>query len=206
MALSERLYQGAEADVRLEGFLGEPVVAKQRLPKRYRHEALDTRIRRERTKLEAQILSEVRAAGVDAPAVIDIDVAAATVRMKRIGGQRLRDALEKGGVDVALLCRRFGVIVGRLHAAGFIHGDLTTSNVHVDGERLVLLDFGLAQRSREVEEQGVDLHLVERTFESSHPSLRGTFDAFLHGYREGFPDARLVERRMNDIKARARYA
>ncbi len=204
--MSERLYQGAEADVRLEDFLGQPVVAKHRLPKRYRHEALDGRIRRERTRLEAQILIEVRAAGVDAPAVIDIDVAAATVRMRRIAGGRLRADLEKPGADVAVLCRRFGAIVGRLHAAGFIHGDLTTSNVHVDADRLVLLDFGLAQRSREVEEQGVDLHLVERTFESSHPSLRGTFDAFLQGYRGSFPDARLVERRMNDIKARARYA
>ncbi|HEX9816596.1 MAG TPA: serine/threonine protein kinase, partial [Candidatus Thermoplasmatota archaeon] len=114
--------------------------------------------------------------------------------------------LETKGADVPGLCRRFGVLVGALHRAGFIHGDLTTSNVHVDGDRTVLLDFGLAQRSREVEEQGVDLHLVERTFESSHPSIPGTFDAFLDGYREGFPDARLVERRMNDIKARARYA
>lgn len=204
--MSTELYVGAEAEVRLEGFLGQEVVAKQRLPKRYRHDALDQRIRRERTKLEAQILSEVRAAGVAAPAVIDIDVATATVRMKRVGGQRLRDALETQGADVPDLCRRFGGLVGRLHAAGFIHGDLTTSNVHVEGERLVLLDFGLAQRSREVEEQGVDLHLVERTFESSHPALNGTFNAFLEGYRTTFPEAKLVERRMNDIKSRARYA
>ena len=204
--MNPALYVGAEAEVRLEQFLGSEVVAKQRLPKRYRHNALDQRIRRERTKLEAQILSEVRAAGVDAPAVVDIDVVTGTVRMKRVGGIRLRDALERNPADIPDLCRRFGALVGQLHAAGFIHGDLTTSNVHVDGERLVLLDFGLAQRSREVEEQGVDLHLVERTFESSHPSLLGTFAAFLDGYRTRFPDARLVERRMNDIKSRARYA
>lgn len=202
-----RLYLGAEAELRLEPFLGQEVVAKERLPKTYRHPELDARLRRERTRLEAQILQEVRAAGVPAPAVVDVDVGTATVRMTRITGLRLRDALATPSADIPGLCHAFGAIVGRLHAAGFVHGDLTTSNVHVDDEgRLVLLDFGLAQRSREVEEQGVDLHLVERTFESSHPSLPGTFDAFVTGYRTAFPDAKLVERRMNDIKSRARYA
>lgn len=204
--MSARLYLGAEAEVREEEFLGRSIVAKQRFAKRYRHPELDARIRRERTRLEAQILAEVRAAGVAAPAVVDVDLVGATVRMTRIGGQRLRDALEGPDADVQTLCRDFGALVGRLHNAGFIHGDLTTSNVHVDGGRLVLLDFGLAQRGRDVEDQGVDLHLVERTFESSHPSLAGTFEAFLEGYWGSFPDARYVERRMNEIKSRARYA
>jgi bifunctional N6-L-threonylcarbamoyladenine synthase / protein kinase Bud32 len=204
--VNERLFLGAEAEIRTEEFLGREVVAKRRLPKAYRHPDLDARLRRERTRLESQILQEVRAAGVTAPAVIDVDVADATVRMARIGGIRLRDALEQEPARIAELCHAFGALVGRLHAAGFVHGDLTTSNVHVDAGRLVLLDFGLAQRSREIEELGVDLHLVERTFESSHPSLSGTFAAFLQGYATTFADATLVERRMNDIKSRARYA
>jgi Kae1-associated kinase Bud32 len=198
--VNEVLYRGAEAEIVAEEFLGRPVA------KTYRHPELDQRIRKERTRLEAQILSEVRAAGVSAPAVIDIDLAQATLRISRVGGQRLRDVLTERPAERAVLCKRFGALVGKLHAAGFVHGDLTTSNVHVDGEAMILLDFGLAERSREVEEQGVDLHLVERTFESSHPSLTGAFADFLTGYKTTYADAHLVERRMLEIKSRARYA
>lgn len=204
--MSERIYLGAEAEILRDSFLGGDVVAKRRRPKAYRHPALDARIRRDRTRLEAQILAEVRAAGVDAPAVLDVDVDDAALRLSPAGGRRLKDLLDEEPGRAPTLCRAFGRLVGRLHAAGYVHGDLTTSNVHAEGERLVLLDFGLAQRSADVEDQGVDLHLVERTFESTHAALAGAFAAFLDGYRETFAPARLVERRMEEIKSRARYA
>lgn len=204
--MSERIYLGAEADVRADDFLGRPAVSKVRTTKAYRHPELDRRLRRERTRTEAQLLAEARAAGVPVPAVLDVDAEAATIRMARVGGRRLKDVMDENPSGSARLAQEFGRIVGRLHGAGLVHGDLTTSNLHVEGDRLVLMDFGLAGRSRDVEDRGVDLHLVERTFESSHPGRAELFAAFLQGYRASMPEASAVERRMQDIKARARYA
>ncbi|MBI2077246.1 MAG: hypothetical protein HYT80_02575 [Euryarchaeota archaeon] len=70
----------------------------------------------------------------------------------------------------------------------------------------MLLDFGLAGRSDDVEDFGVDLHLVERTFEASHPGRPELFAAFLEGYHARHAKAAHVVRRMEDIKGRARYA
>lgn len=200
------LHVGAEAEIRREEFLGRHAIAKRRLPKKYRHPDLDARLRRERTRLEAAILHEARRAGVNVPAVLDVDLAEATLRIRFLEGARLREVIERDPHTGAHWARRFGEAIGRLHAAGIVHGDPTTSNAHVDGDQVALIDFGLAARSAEVEDRGVDLHLVERTFESSHSGRQGLFTAFLAGYRSTLPDARLVERRMEDIKARARYA
>jgi Kae1-associated kinase Bud32 len=203
--VNDLIHVGAEAELRHESYLGRPVVAKRRLAKAYRHPQLDGRLRRERTKLEAALLAQARLAGVQVPTVVDVDLVSAVLRMSLVGGRRLRDVIDEEPARRLEWARRFGAEIGRLHQAGIVHGDPTTSNAHVDGDRLVLLDFGLSSRNVEVEDQGVDLHLVERTFESSHAAKDGLFDAFLQGYRSTFPHAKAVERRMHDIKARARY-
>lgn len=203
--MTTRLHLGAEAEILADDYLGRPAVAKRRLAKTYRHPELDARIRRERTRLEATLLCEARAAGVDVPALFDVDLDEATLRLERVGGASLRQLLG-GSVDGAAWARRFGEALGGLHQAGLVHGDPTTSNAHADGARLVLLDFGLAGRSTDVEDFGVDLHLVERTFEASHPARPELFAAFLDGYRGANPRASQVLRRMEDIKGRARYA
>lgn len=197
---------GAEATVESQTWLGLDSVAKHRQAKAYRHPELDRRLRAERTRAEANLLVEARAAGVPVPAVLDVDEAASTLRLARVRGDTLKKTIDEQGASAAPWVRRFGEAVGRLHGAGIVHGDLTTSNVHVVGAEVVLLDFGLASRSQELEDQGVDLHLVERTFESSHPGVPGLLPAFLEGYRSAFPEARSVERRMDEIKGRARYA
>lgn len=204
--MSKRIYLGAEAEILAETFAGRPSVAKVRTRKAYRHPDLDARLRRERTRLEASLLVEARAAGVPVPSIVDVDVAAATIRMRRVGGPRLREAIEERPEEAVQWSRRWGALVGRLHAAGLVHGDLTTSNVHLEDGELVLLDFGLAARGVGDEERGVDLHLVERTFESTHPGREGLFEAFLEGYRSALPRAEVGIRRMAEIKARARYA
>jgi Kae1-associated kinase Bud32 len=203
--LTRPLYVGAEAEIWREEFQGRAVIAKRRLPKSYRHPELDQKIRRERTRLEASLLHEARLHGVAVPSVVDVDLAAATLRMRFIEGPRLRDVIDQDPRAGLGWSRRFGQALGQLHKAQIVHGDPTTSNAHLDGDRIVLLDFGLAGRSGEVEDRGVDLHLVERTFESSHSGKVGLFEAFLEGYRSALPEARLVERRMAEIKSRARY-
>lgn len=197
---------GAEAIVESQPWLGAEAVSKHRQPKPYRHPDLDRRLRAERTRAEASLLVEARSAGVPVPAVLDIDLPESRLILARVQGETLKKTIEERPDAAPNGARAFGRAVGRLHGCGIVHGDLTTSNVHVLGDGVVLFDFGLAGRSEETEDRGVDLHLVERTFESTHPGVPGLLEAFLSGYRDTFPGARAVERRMDEIKSRARYA
>jgi Lipopolysaccharide kinase (Kdo/WaaP) family len=68
-----------------------------------------------------------------------------------VGGEGVLAAITAGAggwrAKRALL-RRLGLEVARLHAAGFVHGDLVPANVHVVGERFVFLDNDRTRRSR----------------------------------------------------------
>jgi len=99
-----------------------------------------------------QMGEALAAAGFDAPAVV---VAA------RRGGEGLLVTRDTGGNDLlAALAMRartreakrallhaLGAEVGRLHRAGFVHGDLVPPNVRVVGERFVFLDNDRTRRS-----------------------------------------------------------
>jgi N6-L-threonylcarbamoyladenine synthase/protein kinase Bud32 len=117
--------QGAEATVTFEN----DHVTKARLPKEYRHGALDARLRRDRTVLEARLTSEARRHGVPTPLVWDVDVPEATLALQRVGDADLRDALTEARV------RDVGRHLATIHDAGFVHGDPTTRNVRVTAER-----------------------------------------------------------------------
>jgi N6-L-threonylcarbamoyladenine synthase/protein kinase Bud32 len=99
-------------------------------------------------------------------------------------------------------------MVGRLHASGITHGDLTTSNLILrrrDG-RCVLIDFGLAQVTTEIEQRGVDLHVMYQTFESTAPDRSDDLKAaFAAGYTETFAGAGDVIAREHEIELRGRY-
>ncbi len=67
------------------------------------------------------------------------------------GGEALLEAVaarrHRHDVKRALL-RRLGDEVGRLHAAGFVHGDLVPSNVRLVDERFLFLDNDRTRRAR----------------------------------------------------------
>jgi N6-L-threonylcarbamoyladenine synthase/protein kinase Bud32 len=69
----------------------------------------------------------------------------------------------------------------------------------------VLIDFGLAQVSSEVEPRGVDIHVFFQTLKSTTPDAPALRQAFTEGYREQFPDANLVLEREKVIEKRGRY-
>lgn len=99
-------------------------------------------------------------------------------------------------------------MVGRLHTAGIMHGDLTTSNMILsdrDG-RCVLIDFGLAQATSEIEQRGVDIHVLFQTLESTNPKKASVFkDAFIRGYTQTFTQGADVLTREHEIELRGRY-
>jgi TP53 regulating kinase-like protein len=67
-------------------------------------------------------------------------------------------------------------VIGKLHDADIVHGDLTTSNMIVKqeasgelGTSVVLIDFGLGMMKPTQEDKAVDLYVLERAFVSTHP-------------------------------------
>lgn len=184
---------GAEAVVTI----GLHDVCKERRGKHYRSPDLDRQLIRERTRNEARLISMARRAGVPTPVIRDIWED--TIAMEKIDGPMLKECLEPH-----IVCEA-GKMIGRLHLAGIIHGDLTTSNILVREGRCVLIDFGLAQVSSEVEPRGVDIHVFFQTLESmveNHEALR---QCFIEGYSGEFDHAGEVVARELEIVQRGRY-
>jgi len=188
--------RGAEAIVSFRD--GNAV--KHRVSKRYRIPALDKKIIAERTRAEARIIHLARKGGVPTPVIHDIT--RDSIVMDDVSGTLLTKAL------TGAHCREAGRIVGRLHTAGIMHGDLTTSNMILregDG-RCVLIDFGLSQVTPEIEQRGVDLHVMFQTLKSTNPLEADEFcAAFSGGYRETFSDADEVLAREQEVEQRGRY-
>jgi len=205
----ERLIaKGAEADLVLMEWNGLTALAKRRNPKKYRHPELDRRMRRTRTKIEADIIHRAKLNGVPTPLLYQVDPEEAVIVMEYVDGVKVRDAVdEMTEADRRQLFKRIGVYAGRLHGAGVIHGDLTTSNILKRGERLVFIDFGLAEVSVEVEKRGVDLNLMDRMLTSTHYRHREELLAvFLEGYREVLgAEADDAVTRMEEVARRGRY-
>jgi len=185
--------RGAEAVVEL----GRADATKCRLEKRYRAREIDWRLRHERTRSEARLLAAARRAGVPTPVIRDLD--GTTIVMERVRGEVLKAALSPDRLRAA------GEAVGRLHGAGIVHGDLTSSNMIVRGDQVVVIDFGLAQVTDELEARGVDLHVFLQTLGSAVPEAAPLIDAFSGGYRATFPGAGAVLEREEEIRRRGRY-
>lgn len=185
--------RGAEAAVTP---MGDDVI-KRRLPKGYRTLSLDCRLISERTRAEARMIAAARAAGVRTPVIRD--VTADAIRMERIEGSLLKQMLTPEHVYHA------GICVGRLHAAGIIHGDLTTSNIIIADGMPVFIDFGLSYRSDETESQGVDIHVLFQTLESTSRNAECLKEEFVRGYAAAFAGAADVIERVDAIRQRGRY-
>jgi N6-L-threonylcarbamoyladenine synthase/protein kinase Bud32 len=173
---------------------------KRRVSKRYRVPPLDQRLIAERTRGEARIIHTARKAGVPTPVIRDIT--SDTIVMEQVQGTLLTLDLTEENL------REAGRMVGRLHTAGLMHGDLTTSNLIVrEGDRkCVLIDFGLAQVTQEIEQRGVDIHVLYQTLESTAPAKAGALKAaFNEGYADTFPGATEVIAREHEIVMRGRY-
>lgn len=199
LRIGEMLDNGAEAVVYLEeGPDGKKMLIKERVPKAYRHKEIDEKIRTERNRTEARLLSEARRSGVSTPIIYDVEDF--KLKMQYIDGVPIKYLITPE------LSEKVGELIGKLHSSGIIHGDLTTSNLLLAGKRLYLLDFGLAYFDKSVEARGVDVHVLFQTFESTHRAHEALIEAFKKGYQSTFIDSENVLQRVEEIKKRARYA
>ncbi len=186
--------RGAEAIITLE----EKTIIKTRIQKRYRLLEIDEAIRRERTRIEARLISEARRCGVPTPIIRDITDF--EIRMEYIDGTALKNIITPS------LSELMGELAGRLHTCGIVHGDLTTSNILFKDGKLFLIDFGLAYLDKTLEARGVDIHVLFQTFESTHENHEELIEAFKKGYARTFRDADEVIERVKEIESRGRYA
>lgn len=151
-------------------------------------------------------------------------------RVKEQMGGRSEEGWEDG---VRLLMGKIGRAVGRMHEVGVCHGDLTTSNMMLrplevlqtngsstigdaaNGQRaesagrdlegeIVLIDFGLAGQSLQDEDKAVDLYVLERAFGSTHPEAEEGFQGVLKAYGESYKGAKVVLKRLEDVRMRGR--
>ncbi len=194
MGASDKV-QGAEAVVSLEPESG--YVQKRRLPKRYRHPTLDERLRQERTTLEARLTSLARRHGVPTPVIQDVDLREATLEFEYVGEMDLQDELTEPRVRIV------GEYLATLHAAGIVHGDLTTRNVRIEDGRTYLIDFGLGYHTDHVEDYAMDLHIFEGSLIGTASDPEALLAAFREGYR-AVGQERVLER-LAAVQDRGRY-
>ncbi len=212
--IQDKLIQkGAEASLFYGHWLEKEVIFKHRVPKKYRLEELDKKIRLERTLNEGRALIKVKNYGINVPQVYEIDVHNAIIVMKFIEGEKLRDLI--GNLD-ELKINKYLTIVGcfiaKLHKNGHVHGDITTSNILITPQESVfLIDFGLHNYSDKVEDKSVDIHLFKQVLLSSHGNhYKSCFKAFLIGYRVEYEKSNPTEyheiiKTVKAIETRGRY-
>jgi TP53 regulating kinase-like protein len=158
----KQIAQGAEAKI----YLSDGRIIKERISKSYRIKEIDQKLRKERTKMEARILQRLARVGVNVPRVLKVDEAKTTLEIEEIKGEKVRDYLLKS--KDAKIFRQIAKQVELMHAAGIVHGDLTTSNMILSKGKMFLIDFGLSDHSDRVEDKAVDLHLLKECLKSKH--------------------------------------
>ncbi|MFH0868918.1 MAG: KEOPS complex kinase/ATPase Bud32, partial [archaeon] len=192
-------------------------IIKERVLKSYRLAEIDSKLRKERTRAEAKLLRALERAGVPVPAVLKEDDTRAergsagpsrtkgsaretmTLEIEFIDGTKVRDYLDKtSDTDI---CRQIGELTEKMHGAGIVHGDLTTSNLILKGKKVYLIDLGLGDFSSRVEDKAVDLHLFKECLVSKHHKIwESCWKAFLEGYKN-----QEVLNRLKVVEARGRY-
>lgn len=202
--------KGAEASLFLEDWHGQKVIMKRRLPKRYRLPEIDKKISTYRTLHEAQLLHFAKQAGVPTPTIFMVDLTDFNIIMQFIEGKQVKQVLNNySSRERRSLSKYIGEHIGLLHRNDIIHGDLTTSNIILtESGKVVFLDFGLGEKTIELESKGIDLHLMKRAFESTHfRYAEECFSAVLEGYTRvvGEKMTKRVLEKISEIEKRGRY-
>ena len=200
------LKKGAEADVYLSSWNGKKAILKIRKDKTYRNLVLDKKIRKQRTIKESEIISQVKSFGISTPLIYFLDINKCSFLMQYIDGKLVRDMNEK---IIEKTCFEIGKIVGILHKNGIMHGDLTTSNFILSKKKLILIDFGLANRTEKPDDHAIDLRLFKEILNSAHANiLNKSWNNFLKGYSKSVGEkyCKKIIKLVGVIESRGRYA
>ncbi|KAG4303902.1 hypothetical protein PORY_002691 [Pneumocystis oryctolagi] len=225
---AERLLikQGAESLTYKTLFLpGITCLLKVRLAKPYRHPILDKRLTKHRIYVEARLLYKCYKSGISCPAVYFVDVKKGELWTEWIEGNTLKDELLQLENNMNTYKQSYQSImelighnIGKMHQLDIVHGDLTTSNIMIrppffedlslttlpQNNKIVIIDFGLGCVTHMIEDKAVDLYVLERTFQSTHPQSEFLFKYILEGYSKSWKGAKDVLRRLQEVRLRGR--
>lgn len=189
--ITELFSEGAEAKIYKFDVLGCSLLLKRRESKKYRIGQLDDKIRRSRTKREARIMSIANGAGIRSPRLIA--VGRFTICMEFLRGRLLNDV--KYGKKEASLA---GELLALMHKHDIAHGDFTTANLISDKKDIYVIDFGLSEVTKSIEDKAMDLLLMKRSINQRH------FGDFVSSYKS-YKDSKLTLSKLDDIEKRGRY-
>jgi len=191
------LKQGAEAIL----YVKNNILNKERIKKNYRIKEIDDRFRRLRTRSEGRLL--MRAGNT--PKVFSVDEEKCIIKMEFLKGRLVKDIFDSLNIgERERLCKEIGGNIAGLHNKDIIHGDLTTSNMIIDG-KLYFIDFGLGFISSRIEDKAVDLRLLKQALDSKHyKTAEESFKWVLEGYKE-CNDYMDVMKQLEKVELRGRY-
>lgn len=192
------IQQGAEAKI----YFNDNTIIKERIRKEYRYEDIDNSIRKRNTRKEAKLLQKAIEL-IPVPKIISVCDKEMKITMEFIEGKKLRDVIDS--IDRKDIFIRVGKKIGKLHNAGIIHGDLTTSNMIVN-EKIYFIDFGLGFVSTKVEDKAVDIHLIKKALESKHyKHAEECFKYLIEGYSSEVKDFNSIIKRLEKVEKRGHY-
>ena len=198
--------KGAEADIYTGTWKNSKSLFKIRKIKHYRNSTLDSKIRKQRTIKESQMLSLVKSFGIPTPLVYFVNLEKSMIVMQEIPGKSVHDLPELKIIEIS---KQIGKLVGLLHKNGVMHGDLTTSNFILFKNIIYMIDFGLSQNTIKPEDHAVDLRLIKEILNSAHAKImESSWKNFLLGYKSVVGNAyqTKIVKLVSDIESRGRYA
>ncbi|EMR11585.1 Kae1-associated kinase Bud32 [Pneumocystis murina B123] len=220
--------QGAESVAYKTLFLPEiTCFLKVRLAKLYRHPLLDERLTKHRINIEARLLYKCYKGGVSCPSIYFIDIKKRELWIEWIEGKTVKDQLIQWESNISMyeqvykpIMESIGRNIGLMHQLDVVHGDLTTSNImirlqssqqsflplanSIKSDEIVIIDFGLGSVTQMIENKAVDLYVLERTFQSTHPQSSFMFKHIIDAYSESWKDAKHVLKRLEQVRLRGR--
>lgn len=201
--------KGAEAEIYLVDWFGVRAVMKWRKPKAYRDPSLDYQIRRRRTIAEVRNMYVTHTLGISVPAVYFFDPERCIIIMEYVEGRSLRDLIavgEYGHLETA------GYLVGVMHKAGLIHGDLAPTNMILSGGRLYFIDFGLGDLKKGWSKKiavllARDVNVLLRNLDAYGDKSGELKERFWLGYSLSMGERAIaVKKEVERIRASGRYA
>ncbi|RUS91974.1 hypothetical protein EGW08_000187 [Elysia chlorotica] len=214
--------QGAEAKLYVGDFYGRPCIMKERFVKNYRHPTLDKTLTSQRIKSEVRANLRCKMSGIQTPTIFMINFETNSIYMEEIQDavtvRQHINTVQASETNPSLvfeqlqpLAEVIGQTLAKMHTSNVIHGDLTTSNMLLEGDpkdlSLFLIDFGLSSFEASAEDKGVDLYVLERAFLSSHPNSQNVFDCIISAYKNQMIDRTVCKEvlsKLNEIRLRGR--
>lgn len=211
------LFQGAESRVYRGQYNAKPAILKERFKKTYRLPELDQKLTKERIRSELKAYEKIGKRCPDLrqhmSSVLYSDER--NIVMTEITGAEnvsmYINKHEAASSEVANVLAKMGVVVAQIHSSLIVHGDLTTSNFLVkptdtsESEEsnivVIPIDFGLSASSQSDEDRAVDLYVLERAIESTHPNVN--FSLFLESYQQMMGTDK-INKRLEQVRMRGR--